>query len=92
MLYDSFIQAYLCDFFAEEVKHGCRPIINNVWFSGKASPVQCRGGHCLGMGVKVGAQKIHNPKECVDGRLGRNFDTKEYVGNLVTIVQPFSWP
>ena len=67
MLYDSLIHTYLCDFFAEEVKHGCRPIINNVWFSGKASPVQCRGGHCLGMGVKVGAQKIHNPKECVEG-------------------------
>ena len=67
MLYDSLIHTYLCDFFAEEVKHGCRPIINNVWFSGKASPVQCRGGHCLGMGVKVGAQKIHNPKKCVEG-------------------------
>ena len=67
MLYDSLIHTYLCDFFAEEVKHGCRPIINNVWFSGKASPVQCRGGHCLGMGVKVGAQKIHNPKKCVVG-------------------------
>ena len=67
MLYDSLIHTYLCDFFAEEVKHGCRLIINNVWFSGKASPVQCRGGHCLGMGVKVGAQKIHNPKECVEG-------------------------
>ena len=67
MLYDSLIHTYLCDFFAEEVKHGCRPIINNVWFSGKASPVQCRGGHCLGMGVKVGAQEIHNSKECVEG-------------------------
>ena len=34
-------------------------------FRGKQ--VQCRGGHCLGMGVKVGAQKIHNPKKCVEG-------------------------
>ena len=89
MLYDSFIQAYLCDLFAEEVKHGCRPIINNVWFSGKASPVQ---GRPLPRYGRQGGCAENSQPQRMCGRLDRNFDTKEYVGNFVTIVQPFSWP